>query len=144
MNYASGGTSAPTRWPQGVFVSVDGLCVVGKSTTIRAPGERLRTAGLPPYLTSEPTDSEIGALARARAHDDTSGPAFACLIATDRYQDRYQRLETEIQPRQGTWTPPAPSLLPACRRLAGNQPLPPDTLASARTYETLTGPDAAA
>lgn len=79
----------------GVFVSVDGPCGVGKTTTIRALGERLRAAGLPLHLTSEPTDSDIGTLACARVHTDTSGPALACLFAAD----RYQRLETEIRPR---------------------------------------------
>lgn len=79
----------------GVFVSVDGPCGVGASTTVRALGERLRTAGVPLYLTSEPTDSDIGALARARIHADTAGPALACLFAAD----RYQHLETEIRPR---------------------------------------------
>lgn len=79
----------------GVFVSVDGPCGVGVSTTVRALGERLRTAGVPLYLTAEPTTSDIGALARARIHADTSGPALACLFAAD----RYQHLETEIRPR---------------------------------------------
>lgn len=79
----------------GVFVSVDGPCGVGASTTVRALGERVRTAGVPLYLTSEPTDSDIGTLARARMHSDTAGPALACLCAAD----RYQHLETEIRPR---------------------------------------------
>jgi dTMP kinase len=79
----------------GVFVSVDGPCGVGVSTTVRALGERLRTAGVPLCLTAEPTDSDIGALARVRIDADTSGPALACLFAAD----RYQHLETEIRPR---------------------------------------------
>lgn len=79
----------------GVFVSVDGPSGVGKSTTIRALGERLRAAGLPLHLTAEPTDSDIGALARARVHSDTSGHALACLFAAD----RYHHLRTEIRPR---------------------------------------------
>jgi dTMP kinase len=79
----------------GVFVSVDGPSGVGASTTARALGERLQTAGVPLYLTSEPTGSDIGALARARIHTDTSGLALACLFAAD----RYQHVETEIRPR---------------------------------------------
>lgn len=79
----------------GVFVSVDGPSGVGVSTTVRALGERLRTAGVPLHLTSEPSETDIGALARARVHVDTSGPALACLFAAD----RYQRLEAEIRPR---------------------------------------------
>lgn len=79
----------------GVFVSVDGPSGVGVSTTVRALGERLRAAGVPLHLTSEPSETDIGALARARVHVDTSGPALACLFAAD----RYQRLEAEIRPR---------------------------------------------
>ncbi|MGH3809246.1 MAG: dTMP kinase [Pseudonocardiaceae bacterium] len=81
--------------PPGVFVSVDGPCGVGKSTTIRALGERLRAVGVPRHLTAEPTGSEIGALACARVHSDTCGHALACLFAAD----RYHHLETEIRPR---------------------------------------------
>lgn len=57
----------------GVFISVNGPCGVGKTTTIRALGEQLRAMGLPLHLSSEPTDSDIGTLVRARVHTDTSG-----------------------------------------------------------------------
>lgn len=60
----------------------------------RQPSERLRAAGLPLHLTAEPSDSDIGALARARVHSDTSGHALACLFAAD----RYHHLDTEIRP----------------------------------------------
>lgn len=79
---------------RGVFVCVDGPCGVGKTTTVQALGERLRAASLPSYLTAEPTSQDIGALARARVHTDTSGHALACLFAAD----RYERLHTEIRP----------------------------------------------
>lgn len=79
----------------GVFVSVDGPSGVGVSTTVHALGERLRTSGVPMHLTSEPSETDIGELARARVHIDTSAPALACLFAAD----RYQRLEAEIRPR---------------------------------------------
>jgi dTMP kinase len=80
--------------PRGVFICVDGPCGVGKTTTVQALGERLHAAGLPTHLTAEPTSQDIGALARARVHTDTSGHALACLFAAD----RYERLHTEIRP----------------------------------------------
>lgn len=80
---------------RGMFICVDGPCGVGKTTTVRALGDRLRRAGLPTHLTAEPTTQDIGTLARARVHTDTSGHALACLFAAD----RYERLRTEIRPR---------------------------------------------
>lgn len=79
---------------RGVFVCVDGPCGVGKTTTVQALGGRLCAAGLPAHLTAEPIHGDIGTLARARVHTDTSGHALACLFAAD----RYERLHTEIRP----------------------------------------------
>ncbi|WP_158894053.1 dTMP kinase [Amycolatopsis anabasis] len=79
----------------GAFISVDGPRGVGTSTTVQALAERLRAAGLPVFVNSEPTDSDIGALACSRASTDTSRHARACLFAAD----RYQRLKTDIRPR---------------------------------------------
>ncbi|GAA5110494.1 dTMP kinase [Haloechinothrix salitolerans] len=80
---------------RGIFVCIDGPCGVGKTTTVQALGNRLRSVGLPIHLTAEPTNHDIGTLARARVHTDTSGHALACLFAAD----RYERLHTEIRPR---------------------------------------------
>lgn len=79
----------------GVFVSVDGPCGVGKTTTVAAVGERLRACGLPAYLTAEPTGRELGTLARDRVGTDTAGDVLACLFTAD----RYEHLDTEIRPQ---------------------------------------------
>jgi dTMP kinase len=54
-----------------VFVAVDGPGGVGKTTTITAVTELLRSSGVPTWSTAEPSDSDIGQLARARVRQPT-------------------------------------------------------------------------
>lgn len=79
---------------RGVLVAIDGPSAVGKSTTVTALARRLRDVGVPTLRTAQPSGSDIGRLARARVHVETSGLALACLYAAD----RYQQLDTEIRP----------------------------------------------
>lgn len=69
----------------GLFVPVDGPSGVGKSTLVRLLAETLRAEGYPTHTTAEPTDSDIGQLARSKV-DTSGGPVLACLFTADRYQ----------------------------------------------------------
>lgn len=81
---------APKR---GVFVTVDGPGGVGKSTVTAAVAKLLRSQGITVHQTREPTDTELGNLAR-HGTEEYQGLAMVCLIAAD----RYQHLTTEIRP----------------------------------------------
>jgi dTMP kinase len=87
-------TTAAKTTGHGVLVAIDGPSGVGKSTTAAAVSRRLSDAGVPTVLTAEPSDSDIGRLARNHVHIGTSGLALACLYAAD----RYHQLNSEIRP----------------------------------------------
>jgi dTMP kinase len=92
--------SRPQVVRRGVFVAVDGPGGVGKTTTVTAVTALLRSAGVPTWTTAEPSDSDIGQLARVRVHKPTSGLALTCLFAAD----RYQQLDEEIRPQLAAGT----------------------------------------
>ncbi|WP_282795046.1 dTMP kinase [Streptomyces sp. CC224B] len=77
----------------GMFVTIDGPGGVGKSTVAAAVVELLRAEGVPVHATREPSDSEIGRIARDGT-DRYRGMSMACLIAAD----RYQHVEHEVRP----------------------------------------------
>lgn len=68
----------------GLFVSVDGPSGVGKKTVSRALSELLIAEGHAVTLTTTPSSSEIGRLARSGTYR-IHGTALACLVASDRY-----------------------------------------------------------
>ncbi|MGH7706446.1 MAG: dTMP kinase [Vulcanimicrobiaceae bacterium] len=49
----------------GLFVTIEGIEASGKSTLVRALGERLHTAGVDPVVTREPGGTEFGQQIRA-------------------------------------------------------------------------------
>lgn len=71
---------------RGLFVAVDGPSGVGKSTLVGLLAEALQAAGYPTCTTAEPTDSDIGRLARSKV-DSSDGAVLACLFAADLYQN---------------------------------------------------------
>jgi dTMP kinase len=77
----------------GLFISVDGPSGVGKSTTVHALAELLKSDGRIVHVTCEPSEGPIGRLARELT-DTVHGLALACLYAAD----RYHHLSTEIRP----------------------------------------------
>lgn len=79
---------------RGLFVTVDGLGGVGKTTTVKQLGRELAAQGYPVYVTTEPSHDSLGEIAR---HDTAvyAGHALACLVAAD----RYHHLVTEIRPK---------------------------------------------
>lgn len=68
----------------GLFVAVDGQSGVGKTTITRLLGELLRTSGRQVLLTSTPSPSPIGSLARSGTFDYRA-LELALLVAADRY-----------------------------------------------------------
>lgn len=77
----------------GQLITLDGPGGVGKSTVAATLVKMLRAEGLPVYPTREPSDSDLGQLAR-HGTDTYRGMTMACLIAAD----RYQHVEQEIRP----------------------------------------------
>lgn len=77
----------------GLFVTLDGPGGAGKSTLVRLLADHLTAAGYPVLATREPTDGQLGQIAR-HLTGTYSGPALACLVAAD----RYHHLAAEIQP----------------------------------------------
>lgn len=77
----------------GLFVTFDGPGGAGKSTTVRTVAEMLRQQGYPVCATTEPSQDQLGELAR-HGTDTYGGLALACLVAAD----RYHHLETTIRP----------------------------------------------
>lgn len=77
----------------GKFVTIDGPGAVGKSTVCGLVVDQLHAAGVDVHKTREPSDTDLGSLAR-HGTDHYRGMTFACLIAAD----RYHHVETEIRP----------------------------------------------
>jgi len=76
-----------------MFVTLDGPGGVGKSTVAAAVVAELGAGGVLAHATREPSDTELGRLAR-HCTDSYRGMAYACLIAAD----RYQHVEHEVRP----------------------------------------------
>lgn len=83
-----------TTQHRGVFATIDGLGGAGKSTVTRQLEELLTARGYCTHITTQPSRSPLGELARHET-DRYSGRALACLIAAD----RYHHLATEIRPK---------------------------------------------
>ncbi|MDQ3153509.1 MAG: dTMP kinase, partial [Actinomycetota bacterium] len=69
---------------RGLFVTVDGPSGVGKTTVSRLMGLRLRAQGLRVLVTTTPSGSTLGNLARGQTYE-LRGMALSCLVAADRY-----------------------------------------------------------
>lgn len=76
-----------------VFVTLDGPGGAGKSTTSEHLRRYLSAQGYTAHATTEPSDGQLGRIARHGTHT-YSGYALACLVAAD----RYHHLNTEIRP----------------------------------------------
>jgi dTMP kinase len=82
-----------TSYTSSLFVTIDGPGGVGKSTVAALVAEKLRAIDAPVLTTREPSDTQLGQLAR-NGTDEYRGMTMACLIAAD----RYRHLEQEIRP----------------------------------------------
>ncbi|GGX37840.1 dTMP kinase [Streptomyces chryseus] len=69
---------------RGLLVAIEGPGGVGKSTVTALVTRLLKSEGLPTLATREPTDTDLGNLAR-HGTDEYQGEAMACLIAADRF-----------------------------------------------------------
>ncbi|TVT52054.1 dTMP kinase [Amycolatopsis rhizosphaerae] len=86
--------SAAGRVRGGVFVTIDGMGGAGKSTTTRQLRQRLIEAGYDVHATTQPSQDQLGRIAR-KGTDTYTGHALACLVAAD----RYHHLATQIHPQ---------------------------------------------
>lgn len=68
----------------GLLVTLDGPSGVGKTTVSGLVRDRLAVAGVPVVLTTTPSSSSLGELARHGTHE-FFGAALTCLVAADRY-----------------------------------------------------------
>lgn len=68
----------------GLLVTLDGPSGVGKTTVSGLVRDRLAVAGVPVVLTTTPSSSSLGELARYGTHQ-FFGAALTCLVAADRY-----------------------------------------------------------
>jgi dTMP kinase len=68
----------------GLLVTLDGPSGVGKTTASGLVRDRLAVAGVPVVLTTTPSSSSLGELAR-HGTDQFFGVALTCLVAADRY-----------------------------------------------------------
>jgi dTMP kinase len=84
---------APRIGTGGVFITLDGPSGVGKTTMSALLGAFLGTCGLKVRVTTEPSHSPIGELARYGTHE-YHGTALSLLVAAD----RYHHVETVIGP----------------------------------------------
>lgn len=75
-----------SRKKKGRFIVFEGIDGSGKSTQIKLLSEKLKSRGISPYLTCEPTDGPIGRLIRQMLSGDleTDQRTIACLFAADR------------------------------------------------------------
>jgi len=78
----------------GALVTVDGPNGSGKSSLTRDLARDLERAGVPTHVTSQPSRSALGSLARS-GEDGMRGRSLACLVAAD----RHHQLAAEIEPR---------------------------------------------
>lgn len=78
---------------RGLFITLDGPSGVGKTTVGNLLGERLKRKGHSVLITSTPSPSPIGQLAR-RSTYALRGTALTCLVAAD----RYSHVETTVDP----------------------------------------------
>ncbi|WP_051397894.1 dTMP kinase [Runella limosa] len=77
-----------------MFITVDGINGVGKSSIIKKLKIELKKLKLKVFLTKEPTDSFLGNFVR-KSENDLNGIVYTCLIASD----RYYHIEKEIIPK---------------------------------------------
>ncbi|MCX4986912.1 dTMP kinase [Streptomyces sp. NBC_00572] len=70
---------------RGLLVAIEGPGGVGKSTATGLVARLLTERGMPALATREPTDTDLGNLAR-HGTDEYQGEAMACLIAADRFK----------------------------------------------------------
>lgn len=68
----------------GLLVTLDGPSGVGKTTVSGLVRDRLAVAGVAVVLTTTPSSSSLGQLARQGTHQ-FFGAALTCLVAADRY-----------------------------------------------------------
>ncbi|MEO3853372.1 dTMP kinase [Acrocarpospora sp. B8E8] len=76
-----------------MFIVVEGPNGVGKSTTVGCLAARMRERGFPVHVTTEPTDTPLGRLARD-GEETWPGRALALAVAAD----RTLHVEEEIRP----------------------------------------------
>jgi dTMP kinase len=77
----------------GLFVVIDGPSGIGKTTVSTLLHSELVTRGVPAVLTTEPSPSRLGELARYGTKE-YRGLSLACLVTAD----RYHHLETVVRP----------------------------------------------
>lgn len=89
MTWCSNSAQIPAK---GLLVTIDGPSGVGKTAVSTLLFDQLSAGGLPVVLTTEPSQSPIGELAR-RGTYEYQGLTLTCLVAADRYhhQDRIIR-----------------------------------------------------
>lgn len=80
----------------GLFITLDGPSGSGKSTIAASVHRILTDKGLRAVATREPTDSELGTIARHQ-HDEFSGLSLACLVAADRYDHLIKLVRPSLQ-----------------------------------------------
>jgi dTMP kinase len=81
--------------PGGLLVAVEGIDGAGKSTQVRALGERLRGAGLEVVQTHEPTGGKWGQLLRASAQTGRFSPEEELNLFLE---DRKEHVEALLRP----------------------------------------------
>lgn len=79
----------------GLLVTLDGPSGVGKTTVSGLVRDRLAVAGVAVVLTSTPSSSLLGELARRCTHQ-FFGAALTCLVAADRYHQVADALTSVI------------------------------------------------
>lgn len=81
-----------------IFIAVEGIDGVGKSTVINGAAEKLRGMGYKVHVTSEPSQSPIGKLIREWLLRPGSSVAHASIYALLFVADRVQHYYGEIKP----------------------------------------------
>lgn len=81
---------------KGCFIAFEGANGVGKSTIIEHIYNKMLQDKFEMFLTKEPSESEMGLLARKVA-DDIEGKSLACLTASDRYYHMEKVIVPEVQ-----------------------------------------------